>query len=578
MGNNTDLDMEQMQEIIGDFLIEADELAETLDSRFVDLEASPDNPDLLNEIFRAVHTIKGTSSFLGLEAVTGLTHKMEDVLNRLRKHSLSLTPIIMDTLLEGLDLLKVTLDSIRDESLSPPDQDNILKRLDAIYQSERSEPDPVEPNDAAVAETVQSESDVEEARQSKEETAGRSKSADHTIRVDVDRLDHLINLIGELVLGRNSLVQSVSQASVEMPNQHRLEAVGQASTTVSFLTTEIQMAVMKMRMLPIGRVFARFPRQVRDLSREVGKQIDLHISGQETELDKTVIEEISDPLMHVIRNACDHGIESPEMRLKHGKSEVGNIWLDARQEGSNIVVTVRDDGRGINHEAVRLKAIERGMIDPIESEKLTERQVFDFVFQAGFSTARAVTGISGRGVGMDVVRTNIEKLNGIIELQSEPFVGTTMTIKLPLTLAIIRGLLVETDGEVYVLPLASVIETIRMEASAVHQMNRRPVLRLRDEVIPIVNLASVYGKVSSNNVLTEKPYVVVVGLADKKMGIMIDRFQGQEEVVIKSMGDLIGNDSGITGATIMGDGRVRLIVDLVGLFNLVKKQTSHVPA
>ncbi|MCK4605860.1 MAG: chemotaxis protein CheA [candidate division Zixibacteria bacterium] len=592
MTSSTDLEMDEMQEIIGDFLIEADELIESLDNDFVKLESSPGDLALLNEIFRAVHTIKGTSSFLGFELVTTLSHKMEDILNKLRKSEMTVTPEIMDILLEGLDILKVLLNNVRNKVDEQPNLDDILARLAAVESggggtSDLSEvsgadSDDGEPVFADTEALIESNSAAgssaspapDQANVSAASSAGGShakSAADQTIRVDVNRLDGLMNMTGELVLSRNSLMQSISKLNVDHDGDFELDSLRAASKSVNFITSELQTAVMKMRMLPIGKVFSRFPRQVRDLSRESGKQIELKISGESTELDKSVIEEIGDPLMHIIRNSCDHGLELPDERVTKDKPPKGTVELEASQEGSNIVIKVRDDGRGFPVELIREKAVERGLATREEIDRMTEREIFRFVFEPGFSTAKVVTDVSGRGVGMDVVRTNIEKLNGMIELDSRKDAGSTITIKLPLTLAIIQGLLVECDKEVFILPLSSVYEGVKTEQSVIGYVNQHPVLRLRDEVIPLINLVEVLKSVTGAFAMSEKPYILVVGLAEKKLGIMVDRFLGEEEVVIKSMGDYLGSTDGIAGATILGDGRIRLIVDLIGLFSLARK-------
>lgn len=580
--NDFDLQQDEMREIIEDFLVEADELVASLDNNFVKLEASSDDSDLLNEIFRAAHTIKGTSSFLGFEHVTTLTHKMEDILNKLRKSEMSLTPKTMDVLLDALDVLKRLLDKVREGDTGEQDLGDIVARLGAVLGDdgvesgfvaapasvEPGEPPPEEnagPTRAPVAVSPDG------AGTTKERAERTKKHAEQTIRVDVERLDTLLNMVGELVLGRNSLVQSIGRFTAEHDGDHSLESVSQAATAVNFITTELQMAVMNMRMQPVGKVFNRFPRLVRDLARDANKQIDLQISGEATEVDKSVIEEIGDPLVHIIRNSCDHGLEVPEERVAAGKPPTGTVRLAASQEGSHIVIKVSDDGRGLDVDAIRAKAVERGLTSAAEAERLSDRDVFKFIFGAGFSTARAVTGVSGRGVGMDVVRSNIEKLNGMIDLDSTRGLGTTMTIKLPLTLAIIQGLLVQCEEEVFILPLSSVIETVKTEQSDIRYMNRRPVLCLREDVIPIVNLGRILRQDRESFLLTERPYVVVVGLAEKRLGLIVDRFLGQEEVVIKSLGNYLGSTEGVAGATILGDGRVRLIVDIIGLFNLAEQ-------
>lgn len=580
MTTETDFELDEMQEIIGDFLIEADELIDALDTNFVKIESSPDDLDLLNEIFRGVHTIKGTSSFLGFDQVTTLSHNMEDILNKLRKAEMTMSPDTIDILLEGLDQLKVLLENVRNKVTDEVDLTDILKRLqDKLDGEVATAPAVVKKTAEADPSPPQASVDMESgtpasngARTNAKPAASTNRSgSDPTIRVDVGRLDGLLNMTGELVLSRNSLMQTVNKLSAEHEGDYQLEGLNRAVKAVNFITTELQMAVMKMRMQSVGKVFSRFPRQVRDLSRESGKQIDLIISGEHTELDKSVIEEIGDPLMHIIRNSCDHGLELAEERLQKGKPEKGTIHLSATQEGSSIIIKVEDDGRGFDVEAIRAKAVERGLATQDEIDRMSDREAFGYIFEAGFSTAKKVTDVSGRGVGMDVVRTNIQKLNGIVELDSTKDVGSTICIKLPLTLAIIQGLLVESDDDIFILPLSSVHETVKTEGSEIHYVNRHPVFKLRDEIIPLINLSRIIDNDSRGFEMSEKPYIVVVGLAGKKLGMMIDRFLGQEEVVIKSMGKYLGSTTGVAGATILGDGRIRLIVDLIGLFNLARK-------
>ncbi|MDH3937991.1 MAG: chemotaxis protein CheA, partial [candidate division Zixibacteria bacterium] len=499
----------------------------------------------------------------------------------LRKAEMTVCPEIMDILLEGLDLLKVLLDNVRNKVTDEIDLADILNRLQVKIDGaaevppetpEESEPVSTVGNPPAPAETKPMPSAaVAEKAKTKALAPTQRSGADQTIRVDVDRLDSLMNMTGELVLSRNGLMQTVGKLGTEHDGEYQLEDLNRAAKAVNFITTELQMAVMKMRMQPVGKVFSRFPRQVRDLARESGKQIELVISGEHTELDKSVIEEIGDPLMHIIRNSCDHGLESVEERRQKGKAEKGTVNLSAAQEGSSIIIKVSDDGRGFDVAAIRTKAVERGLASRDEIDRMSDREAFAFIFEAGFSTAQKITDVSGRGVGMDVVRTNIQKLNGIVELDSAKDVGSTISIKLPLTLAIIQGLLVESDNDIFILPLSSVHETVKTEGSEIHYVNQHPVFRLRDEIIPLINLSHIINNDSKGFEMTEKPYIVVVGLAEKKLGMMIDRFLGQEEVVIKSMGQYLGSTTGVAGATILGDGRIRLIVDLIGLFKLARK-------
>lgn len=600
MSEDLGFDLDEMKEIIDDFLIEADELISSLDNNLVKLESNPEDPDLLNEIFRAAHTIKGTSGFLGFDEVTSLTHRMEDILNKLRKNELAVSPEIMDVLLESLDVLKILLDNVREgRSNENVDIQIAISHLEDAMEAGGARSDdpgagnqPVEPSAltqpeedspaeeltvAASAESALSVSTVAAqpktpvATSRKKPGSSLKQAKEQTIRVDVERLDSLMNLMGELVLSRNSLMQVNNEVSIEHEGTPAAEHLNRSANSVSYITTELQMAIMRMRMLPVGKVFGKFPRLIRDLTRESGKQIDLEIIGEETELDKSVIEEIGDPLMHCIRNCCDHGIELPDDRIAVGKPPRGTVKLIASQEGSNIVIKVVDDGHGLDVTRIRQKAVERGLVSETEAERMPDSEVFRFIFEAGFSTAKKITGVSGRGVGMDVLRTNIEKLNGMIDLESKLGQGTSVIIKLPLTLAIVQGLLVESDKEVFILPMSSVIETVKTKQSSIFYVNQRPVLRLRGEIIPVINLNDILEESARGFIMSEKQYIVVVGLAEKRLGINVDRFLGQEEVVIKSLGQHLGATQGISGATILGDGRIRLIVDLIGLFNLTKK-------
>ncbi len=589
-----DFALDEMQAIVDEFMVEADELMSQLDADLVTIEKTPDDLELLNRIFRSAHTIKGTSGFLGFTNLSSLTHHMEDVLNRLRKSELTLSADLMDVLLESVDILKEMLADIANEGHEVDrDLTDILAKLESV-QGEAEPPsqdkhedkpdspkavssktkkkipeettEPLSDDNAKVTAPSQpQEKKTDEVR--KKEFLERRK-ADKTIRVDVQRLDSLMDMVGELVLGRNALVQLERKIGARWEGEDEIEKLNQASTQVSFITTELQMAVMQLRMLPVGNVFNKFPRVVRDLARDQGKKIDLKLIGEDTELDKTVIEEIGDPLVHLIRNSCDHGIETPDVRKELGKPENGTIELTAAQEGSNIVITISDDGRGIDVDRVAEKAIEKGLATTDEIAAMSDRDIMRFIFNPGFSTAAVVTDVSGRGVGMDVVRTNIEKLNGTIDIESEKNQGTKMTIKLPLTLAIIQGLLVKSGDDIFVIPLSAVSETVKLNPDAVSFVNKKEVIRLRDTVLPVLNLREILFTEPSYDE-QETSYVVVVGFAEKRLGLIVDELLGQEEVVIKSMGDYLGNTPGIAGATIMGDGRIRLIVDVGGLFKLV---------
>ncbi len=611
--------LDNMKEIIDEFMIEADEIINKLDADMVKLEKRSDDLNLLNEIFRGAHTIKGTSGFLGFDRLSELTHKMEDVLNKLRKGEIKINADIMDVLLESIDTLKNLLEETKNNGGAQVDLAPIKAKLTAVdqgtYQVEETPvakkkngksgaaKKPTEKKNAEAAEEIKPESAVvtlpklgpsvetETPMVTNESAADpfvelpasqpaemmqvrqqleQKKAADSTIRVDVERLDSLMNIMGELVLGRNALVQLAGRINKSFEGETLIDELNHVTSQMNFVTSELQMAVMKMRMLPVGKVFNKFPRVVRDLARALEKDVELRIVGEETELDKSVIEEIGDPLVHLIRNAVDHGIELPAARDAAGKPRCGRVDLIASQEGSNIVIKVADDGAGLDVQRLRDKAIERNLGSPEEIARMTDREVFNFIFHAGFSTAKKVTDVSGRGVGMDVVRTNIEKLKGIIDIESEKGRGTAIIIKLPLTLAIVQGLLVETGTDLYILPLASVLETVKISSADIHSINSREVIRLRDTVLPIIDLRRMFFPRSQHEKMREleQSYVVVLSLAEKRLGIVVDRLIGQEEVVIKSLGEFLGTTPGIAGATILGDGRVRLIVDPVGIFSM----------
>ena len=403
----------------------------------------------------------------------------------------------------------------------------------------------------------------------KKDDGAVATAVEQTVRVDVKRLDHLMRLIGELVLGKNRLINIYDEVEERYDGEQFLEELNQVVSSVSLVTTDLQLAVMKTRMLPVSKVFNKFPRMVRDLSRDMGKSIELVISGEETELDKSIVEEIGDPLVHMIRNSCDHGVESKEERLAAGKSETGKVELKAYNEGNHIVIEITDDGKGLDAEMLKQKALEKGIINEREADTMTNKEAYGLIFKAGFSTAKVVTNVSGRGVGMDVVKTNIEKLNGIIDVESELGQGTVFKLKIPLTLAIIQALIVGVQEEYYAIPLSSVVETVRINQDEVYMVEGRSVLRLRDEILTLVRLSDIF-KVDTVIKNSSEFYVVVIGLAENKIGVIVDYLVGQEEVVIKSLGYYLKGTEGIAGATVRGDGKITLIVDVGGMMHMAK--------
>ena len=361
----------------------------------------------------------------------------------------------------------------------------------------------------------------------KKDDGAVATAVEQTVRVDVKRLDHLMRLIGELVLGKNRLINIYDEVEERYDGEQFLEELNQVVSSVSLVTTDLQLAVMKTRMLPVSKVFNKFPRMVRDLSRDMGKSIELVISGEETELDKSIVEEIGDPLVHMIRNSCDHGVEGKEERLAAGKSETGKVELKAYNEGNHIVIEITDDGKGLDAEMLKQKALEKGIINEREADTMTNKEAYGLIFKAGFSTAKVVTNVSGRGVGMDVVKTNIEKLNGIIDVESELGQGTVFKLKIPLTLAIIQALIVGVQEEYYAIPLSSVVETVRINQDEVYMVEGRSVLRLRDEILTLVRLSDIF-KVDTVIKNSSEFYVVVIGLAENKIGVIVDYLVGQE--------------------------------------------------
>ena len=626
--------MDDLQDILEDFLIEAFELVEQIDQDLVELEHDPENLELLNRIFRVAHTVKGSSSFLNFDILTRLTHHMEDVLNKARREELKITPEIMDVILESVDMMKGLLEGIKASGTDTDcgiEIDAICNQFDLISQGKSAEEiaEAAEAHEAQAAEekaqdTAEAQKEVEEEpdyssmspeeveaeierllqEKQKEKEAKKAQKAknkpqelpkkeapaktesaaqpvantprktpsapEQTIRVEVKRLDHLMNLIGELVLGKNRLLKIYDDVEERYEGEKFLEELNQVVSAVSLVTTDLQIAVMKTRMLPVSKVFNKFPRLVRDLSRELGKEIELVTSGEDTELDKSIVEEIGDPLVHMIRNSCDHGIESAEERIAKGKPAKGTVKLKAYNEGNQIVIAIEDDGAGMDPDFLKAKAIEKGIITEREADQLSDKEAYALIFRPGFSTAAKVTGISGRGVGMDVVKTNIEKLNGIIDIDSELGEGSVFKLKIPLTLAIMQSLLVSVQEEFFAIPLASVLETVRISIDEIYTIEGKNVLRIRNEILSLVRLSDMFG-VEQVFESSEHVYVVIIGLAESKLGIIVDGLVGQEEIVIKSMGDYLQGIEGIAGATIRGDGGVTLITDVAALMKLAKE-------
>ena len=641
----------EMKEILESFLIETREILEKLDVDLMELEKRAEDQELLNQVFRSFHTIKGTSGFFGLNKLTSITHKCEDILNKLRKGEAKLNSGIMDSILLSYDKIRDLLVSIETNFNENVDIDKALvdltKTLDSLEKNGSNKvsdskvkgsvkgktktKEPVKKSktsgrikktktsgtakrskksgtvknkkpksvkgDKSVSnnritqelEEIKSVEEIEEeiveqeeidenivAEENKSETDGANNSKneknaitrlkeirqkDNTIRVDVERLDELLNIASELVLGRNRLAQVSSEFALEYEGTKLSRDLAEATRQIDLMMNELQLVVMKTRMVKIGKVFNRFPRVVRDLSKESRKNVKLDLKGEETELDKTLIEEINDPLVHLVRNSIDHGIESPEERKKVGKDPTGTITLSAEHEGNHIIITIEDDGKGIDPDIIKEKAISKGLISKEKAKELATNDAYNLIFLPGFSTAEVVTNISGRGVGMDVVKTNVTKLRGLINIESKVGKGTKIIIKLPLTLAIIPGMIVKVSEQSMVIPLNSIIEVVRVHLDNINTISGREVIRMRDSVIPLLGIDELLNGVSySEDKIWQ--YVVIVGIAEKRFGIKVDHLIGQKEIVIKSLGTYLGTIEGIAGSTILGDGTVIMILDV----------------
>ena len=620
-----------MKEIVESFLIESKEILESLDVDIIEMEKRPDDTELLNQVFRSFHTIKGSAGFLSLNKLTAITHKGEDLLNKLRKKEVALNNEIMEAILIAFDKLKeliFCIEANHNEDVEIEQAHNQLASvIEKIEKGFTSSSDPMskkpsksvskiiaEPkkvtkskktaskktpakkteknlkanSPSIIKENIKKETltpvgsnEKSELNKKDEHQQIQNRSLDpnmtkkdSTIRVDIERLDELLNIASELVLGRNRLTQINSDFMLKFEGTDHTRDLSEVVKLIDHMTNELQSIVMKTRMVKIGKVFNRFPRLVRDISRDSNKNVELIIEGEETELDKSLIEEINDPLVHLIRNSIDHGIEKPEDRVQSGKNPVGTIKLSADHEGNNISIVIEDDGKGIDPEVIKEKAISKGLISIDKARELTKQEIFNLIFLPGFSTAEVVTNISGRGVGMDVVRTNVTKLRGFINIESEKGIGTKIIIKLPLTLAIILGMIVKVKNESLVIPLSSVIETVRVHSDNVNSINGHEVIRLRDNVIPVVDINDLLYKQRDKVVDRVWQYIVVVGIAEKRFGIKVDKLIGQKEVVIKSLGNYLGVIKGIAGSTILGDGTVVMILDIAELLTKYTKENA----
>ena len=580
--------MDDIDEIIQEFLVESHENLDQLDADLVALEQDPGSRHLLASVFRTIHTIKGTSGFLGFGQLESVTHVGESLLSMLRDGVLVLDPEMTSALLRLVDAVRELLAGIEATGAElPGDHVELLATLTQLQTRKAPEAPPVallgellverhlaEPHDVTLALVAQDtgddrrlgeilvdhgvldSTDVSDALETQGE--GRRSAADSTIRVDVGLLDSLMNLVGELVLTRNQIVQKASarQDTDLLRTTHRL----------NLIAGELQEGVMKTRMQPIDTVWSKLPRVVRDLSTNLGKPIRVRMEGRETELDKTILEAVKDPLTHLVRNSVDHGIEPTDVRLAAGKPAEGTLLLRAFHEGGQVNIVISDDGAGIDPVRIRTKAVERGLLSESAAERLSERETLNLIFVAGFSTAQTVTNVSGRGVGMDVVKTNIERIGGLIDVTSTVGVGTTFRIKIPLTLAIIPALVIAAAGQQYAIPQVNLLELVRLgpddDTRRIERIHGTPVLRLREKLLPLVSLREQLQLPAEQSDAT---YIVVLQAGERQFGLVVDDINDTEEIVVKPLGKQLRGVALFAGATIMGDGGVALILDAVAL-------------
>jgi two-component system chemotaxis sensor kinase CheA len=633
-------------EFVQYFRDETDELLQSIDADLLRLEGFVDtgstDVEIVNSLFRALHTVKGSAGMLEFAAVQQVAHKLENVFDLLRKDRMPLTESGVNLLFEGRDVLTALVRAAVDGAETPAGADDYVDRLDrfaAVYDSTaqaiegpRAADDHEEelaPVDAAEIAAFEAEvarllaeaqgqpaeaepvtvpagdgeaaPRVDDAQAAIDALFAAASSAvpaalgpapapkpvfapkpaaaakraaaptgkNQTIRVDIDRLDLLLNLVGELVINRTRISDIATTLGHELGGNERAQNalstlardLAESSALLARTTGEIQESIMKVRMVPIGQVFDRFPRMVRDLAKARGKEIHLEIAGAETDLDKTIVDEVGEPLMHLVRNCVDHGIEPPEVREARGKPRHGTLKLNAYHEGNQVIIEISDDGGGIDIARVRAKAVRMGVI--AESDRLSDREIMELIFTPGFSTADQVTDVSGRGVGMDVVKKNILRLKGVFDVDSQAGVGTTFTMKLPLTLAIIQALLVRVADELYSIPLDAVIESQRIDARDVRTVHGSEVITLRGQVVPLIRVGEFFRLDTPRD--PNKVMIVIVGLQGRQVGLVVDSFQGEQEIVIKPLSDVIGRIPGISGATILGNGSISLIMDVHSL-------------
>ena len=644
------------------FLQEADEQLQLLDEDIIRLEKESGDPELMQEIFRAAHTLKGSSAMIGHQRLSELAHAAENVLDAVRKNILTVSPKVVDALLHGLDMMRILRNELVNPNAPAADIKAIIAELSAAMGKESGAGGPqvtqeisinltdeqklamekaiaegkqgfrvkimidessgwasvrcfqiiqglspiidivgskptqqeIEQGNAGalfymIGMSLKRKEDIQKALASvpdlvsievsefKErqmlpaggaETTGTRKEeskSSQTIRVDVNRLDTLMEQVGELVINRNQISQLGKVLAEKYSNDEAVHNLINTITDIAKIISNLQQDVMSVRLQPIEIVFNTLPRLVRDLSRKMGKKVDFIIEGQETEVDRSVIEHLKDPLLHLLRNSVDHGIESPEERIAAGKPETGTVHLSAFHAQDNIIIKLKDDGKGINPDTLRQTAVTKNIASAEDAAKMTDEEVINLIFASGFSTAKKITDVSGRGVGLDVVKTNVEVMNGTVSVSSEPGKGTTFTLTLPLTLAIIPALLVKTEQTTCAVPLSSIIETSRLEKKDIKTISGREVTLFRGNILPLLRMNDVFGWENKAERVTANNYAVIVKYAGTQVGLIVDELLEQQELVAKSLDEFTSGSNSFSGASIMGDGTVVLIVDVASL-------------
>lgn len=549
---------ENLQELYGEFLDETRDLLDSFQQQLVRLENEPGNSDLVKKIFRVAHTVKGNAGFIGLMPLGELSHAMESILGKLRDSQMVFTPDINDALLEGVDTARGVLKEFLADNLAAVDVTGIVERLRRI---ERNEPAAERDSETWAPEIL--DSGARAAAPVPGQTSGITAGAEeadsgkHFMRVSADRLDQLVNLVGELVAGRSRLLQ----LKREIP----LKSFDEVSSFISSIATELQTAVLSIRMVPISQLFTRFYRPVRDTARNIGKDVQLVLEGEETELDKTIVEEIHDPLLHLVRNAIGHGIESPDDRVRAGKKPRATVMLKAYHAQNSVFVEVIDDGAGLNYGKIMEKAVDRGLVGREEARSMQPNELAALIFLPGFSTAREVNDLQGRGVGLDVVKSKVEHLGGNVEVLSNEGEGTLFRLKLPLTLAILQIFLVKYGRQTFGIPLNYVEETVRVRRSELERIQKRQVMMLRHHAVSITTLGELL-ELDEAGQLPDILNIIILRVYNRRIGVVVSELLGKEETVLKPLGPYVSNlersADGIAGASILGTGEVVLILDI----------------